>query len=196
MSKTFIKKQLAFYNSCNVLPLKIFYEIAETGNVKLLGEGDVNKLTDTWEEILLEYGEIDSNTNIKDTFDKVIQVSVKAAVYVEVNAMLLYLKEVDYKQEYIDRLAELGYKIDGKEYIKNIEANERKVKNIFTKIQFLKKDLEQNQSVKKTSSFDESMAWISANLNFWPPDDITVTRFIQLKKQINERNKPPRHNNR
>ena len=184
---------MEYYNSCNVLPLKIFFDIAESGNVKLLlitkKKLDQSILSDAWEFILLEYSELDNNMMLQNTFDKTNQIAINAAKYIEVNAMLLYLQEVEYNKEYVDRLKELGYNVRDKNYIIDIELNQRKVNHIITRIKILQNDIDKYKDEKNKSSFDQSLAWISANLNFWPPDDITVTRYLKLKKQITERQK-------
>ena len=188
----FIKKQLEYYNSCDVLPLKIFFAIAESGNVNLLSEKRINEsiLTEAWEDILIEYSELDNNISIKNVFDKTNQIALNIAKYIEVNAMLLYLSEVAYNQDYVNRLKVLGYNVKGNTYIEDIENNQTRVNHIATKIKILQGDIDQFKNSKtKKSSFDQSLAWISANLNFWPPDNITVTRYLELKKQIIERQK-------
>lgn len=187
---------MEYYSSCKVLPLKIFFEIAETENVELLlidnAKKDKEILIETWENIVKEYAKLDNNYNVQDVFDKNEQIAILAAQYIEINAMLLYLKEVKFRQDYVLRLRELGYKIKEDDYISGIESNMIKVNHIGTKIKFLQNDIEKFKTGNNKSSFDQCLAWISANLNFWPPDDITVARYLELKKQIDERNKSQR----
>ena len=185
------------YKSIKDLPLKVFFEISETGNLKLLGDEIEAVLIERWEAIIIEYGNYDNNEAIKDLLEKEVQLFTQAAMYCEIKGMLLYLVGGE-KQEYVDRLNELGYKIDlssNKTKIKSIQDNDQRANHISTRMQFIQKDIEKYSDGKK-ASFDSVMAWISSQLGFEPKEDITVLRYLEYKKTINERNKANRSNNR
>jgi hypothetical protein len=177
------------YDSCQVLPLKIFFQVAETGNLNLLAiQGRPNNLIDIWQKILIEYGELDGNYLISDTFDKQGQIVRYAATYLEVDAMLIYLKHFKYDQDYVDRLLELGYRINPENYITDVERNQRTVKNIKSRIMMLQNEIESLKTDSNKSSFDEAISYLASNLNTWVPDDITVSRYVTLKRVIREKN--------
>ena len=185
------------YKSIKDLPLKVFFEISETGNLKLLGDEIEAVLIERWEAIIIEYGNYDDNEAIKDLMEKEDQLFTQAALYCEIKGMLLYLVGGE-KQEYVDRLNQLGYKIDltsNETKIKSIQNNDQRANHISTRMQFIQKDIEKYSEGKK-ASFDSLMAWISSQLGFEPKEDITVLRYLEYKKQINERNKAKRSNNR
>ena len=192
-SKQTIEKVLV-YNTCKILPLRIFFEITETGNVDLLiiDNATIAKkiLVQTWEEIVLEYAKIDGNQQVQDVIDKGDELYNQGALYVYIKSMLIYLVGA-YKQEYVDALNELGYNIDTsshKSKIKSIQQNDRRANNISTRMQIIQKEIEGYGGGKK-STFDEAMSFLGLNLPHVPDENITVSRFLAYKKQINERNK-------
>lgn len=192
---------MGHYKRCAELPLKIFFEVAETGDVNLLLINDekepIEILIEAWETIIKEYAKLDNNSSIQDVLEKSDKMFTQSALYCEIKGMLLYLVGAE-KQEYVDRLNTLGYKMDistNENKIKSIQQGDQRANHISTKMMFLQKDIEKYQGGKK-QTFDGAMAWISSNLGFEPKEDITVSRYIEYKIQINERNKAKRSNNR
>ena len=193
---------MKFYDSCKVLLLRIFFEIAETGNVELLiidnAKVDKKDLVETWENILIEYAEIDGNQQAQDVMEKGNELYRQAAKYCEIKGMLLYLVGAD-RQEYVDRLNELGYNIDTSYIIakrESIQKNDRRANNISTRMQIIQKEIETYSKGGKKSSFDAAMSFLGMNLPHVPDENITVGRFLAYKKQINERNTAKRASNR
>ncbi len=187
-SRTESAKDLA-YDSCQTLPLKLFFKVAETGDLNhLVIQGMPKNLLDLWQKILIEYGNLDGNFLISDTFDKQGQIMTYAATYVQVDAMLIYLKHFRYDQGYVNKLTELGYRVNPDNYITDIERNQRTVKNIKSRIMMLQNEIESLKTDGNKSSFDEAVSYLSANLSIWIPDDITVARYVSLKKVIREKN--------
>lgn len=193
---------MQYYDSCKTLLLRIFFEISETGNLELLiidDDAKVDKkiLVETWENIVIEYAKIDGNHQVQDVMDKGDELYRQAALYCEIKAMLLYLVGA-HKQEYVDRLNELGYNIETKsreDLIKSIQRNDRRANNISTRMQIIQKEIESYSEGGKKSSFDAAMSFLGLNLPHTPDENITVSRFLAYKKQINERNTAKRANN-
>jgi hypothetical protein len=193
--------QPEYYKTCKELPLRIFFEVAESGKVELLIiKGEVSKadLVKTWENIIEEYSKIDKNMAIRDVIEKKDEMFKQAALYCEIKGMLLYLLGA-YKQEYVERLNELGYRInedDRETFVKSIKTADSRANHISTRLQFLQKDLEKHDTDEK-SSFDAVIAWLSSQLGFEVNEDITVLRYLEYKKQIKrrERNSKKRFNN-
>jgi uncharacterized protein with ParB-like and HNH nuclease domain len=190
------------YDTCKILPLKIFFEIAENGNVELLLIEDEQKdkayLIKTWENLVEEYVELDGNQQIRDVIEKGDEIYTQAALYCEIKGMLLYLFGAESK-EYVDRLNELGYKIDVSDHKKKIETirnNDRRANHISTRIQIIQKEIDGYSNDGKKASFDSVMAWLSSELGFEPKEDLTVLRYLEYKKTIYERNKAKRSYNR
>lgn len=186
---------MSHYKTCSELPLKVFFQIAETGDLNLLiieGEEDLVILTDAWEEILIEYSKLDKNMGLMNVMEQREQLFKQAALFCEIKAMLLYLVGA-YKQEFVDRLNELGYKIDKKNIIQSIKRNDQKSNNISTRMQIIQKDIEKTSDGKK-SSFDAAMSFIASELGFEPNENLTVARYCEYKNRISERNKQKRSN--
>lgn len=193
---------MKYYNSCKVLLLRIFFEITETGNVELLiidnAKIDKKILVETWENIIIEYSELDGNQQVQDVMERGDELYRQAALYCEIKGMLLYLVGAD-KQEYVDRLNELGYNVDTSSRIakrKSIQKNDRRANNISTRMQIIQKEIETYSKGGKKSSFDSAMSFLGMNLPHTPDENITVSRFLAYKKQINERNTAKRASNR
>jgi uncharacterized small protein (DUF1192 family) len=101
--------------------------------------------------------------------------------------MLTYLQYFSYDDGYIARLRELGYKINPEQYKSDVARNQRSVKNIKSRIMTLQNEIDSLKTDSNKSSFDEAVGYLSANLNTWIPDDITVSRYVTLKKIIRQR---------
>lgn len=179
----------------DVLTLKVFFKIAETGNLELLGEGTKEQREKAWEKIIEDYSKRDNNMAIQDVMSKRDELFRQAALFCEVKAMLLYLIG-GYKQAYVDRLKYLGYDIDNSDKAKmmqSIAKSDQKSNHIQTRIRFIEKDIEKFQvNEGNKQSFEGVMAWLSFNLKFEPSNNITVGRFLEYKKMINESNKAKR----
>lgn len=191
--KTITEKVLV-YETCKVLPLRVFFEITDTGNVELLiiDNAEIAKkiLIETWENIVIEYAKIDGNQQVQDVIDKGDEIYRQAALYCEIKGMLLYLFGAE-NQGYIDRLNELGYKIDTSSRVKKINSikqNERRANHISTRMQIIQKEIESYGEGKK-GTFDDAMSFLGMNLPHVPDEDITVSRFLAYKKQIYGRHK-------
>ena len=183
------------YDSCKVLLLRIFFEIIETGNVELLiiDNATVAKkiLVETWESIIEEYAKLDGNQQVQDVMEKGDELYRQAALYCEIKGMLLYLVGA-YKQEYIERLSELGYNVDDSSRIsrrKSIQQCDRRANNISTRMQIIQKEIESYSEGGKKSSFDAAMSFLGMHLPHLPDENITVSRFLAYKKQIIDRQK-------
>ena len=187
-------EKASVYDTCKVLPLRIFFEITDTGNVQLLiiDNAEIAKkiLIETWENIVIEYAKIDGNQQVQDVIDKGDEIYRQAALYCEIKGMLLYLFGAE-NQEYVDRLNELGYKIDTNsriKKIKSIEQNGKRANNISTRMQIIQKEIESYGEGKK-GTFDDAMSFLGLNLPHVPDENITVSRFLAYKKQIYGRHK-------
>jgi len=185
-----------FYSNCSELPLKIFFDIANTRDYTLLLKGKYKYIDDiilamAWEDIMHEWITLSENNSAKDVIAKTDQQFKEAAKYCEIKAMLLYLVG-GFKQEYIDRLNQLGYKInttDREQLIKSIQTNYRRTNQINTKVKIIQKDIERSIGKTKKQTFDAAMAELSIELKFEPDQNITCARYLEYKKIIRERNR-------
>jgi hypothetical protein len=185
---------LDYHNSCDI-PLKLFYSIINTGDLRLLIIDEKKpvtevQLSEAWHSIMKEYAEVDKNVILKEVNGKNDELFRLACEQAEVKAILLYLVGA-HKQEYIDRLIELGYPID----VSNFEAKKKSIvkcdkraNHIKTRMQLIHKSIEDLTKADQENSFDATISWLAINLKFEPRDDISVRRYLEYKKQIIERN--------
>lgn len=181
------------YKYCNELPLKVFFNICDTGDLRKLvikGSWLEDELYEIWEAIIQEYGKLDGNMAITTAFEKSGEIVRNMAEYVEVMGMLMYLQEIGVRMEYVERLKQLGYNVTlSSDYLESIYKSGRKAKGTITRINILRGELEGIKEEGTRSSFDQAISNLSAALQVWVPDDITVSRYVELKKVVNERNK-------
>ncbi len=180
--------QFLVYDSIKTLPLKLLFEIAETGNLSLLLiAGNCPNLIDVWEKIIKQYGEADGNFDVNTTIEKQNQIVDYAAQYIEVMAMLVYLQYFGYNSEYANRLIDLGYRITQENYEVEAKQYERKVKNLATRIMILQKEIESMKTDKPTTSFEDVIAYLCAALQMNVDHNLTVAQYIAFKKIIKKK---------
>lgn len=156
----------------------------------MLGSYSEDELTEIWEAIIQEYGKLDNNMAISTAFEKSGEIVLNMAEYIEVMGMLMYLQEIGVKMEYVDRLKDLGYTVNlTSDYLESIQRSSSRAKGVITRINILKAELSGMKEDGNKSSFDQAVGNLSASLQMWVPDDITVSRYLELKKVVNERNK-------
>ena len=93
------------YSTCKELPLRVFFDICDTGDLnKLVTNGNYleDELSEIWEAIIQEYGKIDGNMAISTAFEKSGEIVRNMAEYIEVMGMLMYLQEIGVKMEYVE----------------------------------------------------------------------------------------------
>jgi cell fate (sporulation/competence/biofilm development) regulator YlbF (YheA/YmcA/DUF963 family) len=190
-----------YYDTCKVLPLKIFCEIVNTNDYHLLalnkGFADPEKELEIWTNIIIEYSELEGDTTAKDRFEKVQTLNELKNSYTVIKAMIRFLwicppdnekysKNVD---SIIKDLIKMGYKIDttnSEKYKKSIVAADQKANAIITFIRMKQNELQDNRE-EQDISFDELMAMIQSHYSV--DDNLTVSRYISMKKSIMSRHK-------
>src|SRR5574343_915557 len=149
------------YSTCKELPLRVFFDICDTGDLnKLVTKGNYleDELSEIWEAIIQEYGKIDGNMAISTAFEKSGEIVRNMAEYIEVMGMLMYLQEIGVKMEYVDRLKELGYNVTlTSDYLESIYKSGRRAKGTITRINILKNELEGLKEEGNKSSFDQAI---------------------------------------
>lgn len=163
------------YKSLNQLPVKIFYEILETGNLELLGKANQKELTKLWSELIEEYWRLTDPINYKRRLSQSTQIIMWQN---EINVLFGALV-----------LADLGDKrgIDAMRYFKcsSIEQTENRINVLKTKINIKVFEIEQKEnkgSVKKLN-FYKDLAVLEQILNRTiDHEKTTVIYWIELNK--------------
>lgn len=173
-----INQNLQVYDSINNLPLRIFIEINNTGNVSLLGGEHPEE---TWEIILEEYSKKSKNKSFENTFRKLRQIKKLESKYYLVNAELTFLRySID--ENYINDLRQMGYYISrGDNYDKSIENSFQRARSILTRIEMLKREL--GNEKHQPMNFESEIADIAIKFKFEPSYDITVAMWLEYKNR-------------
>lgn len=159
-------------------------------------------MQDHWGKLLLEYAELDNNSDVLNRFELQKDILDLQNAYTVIKAMLKRLMIIppDHKthgqtsSHYINDLMKLGYRIDTdnrQAYQESILRADKKSNSIITQIQ-MKKNLLKGDVEEKHVSFDSISAVISAELKFMIPEDISVAKYCEFKKIIKRRIKAPK----
>lgn len=181
--------------SFDEIPLKLFLQIAETGCYELLAKTPqpIDDCYQHWESIVEKQNELSGSREFRNILDHRKAYNRLLNEYNWIKAALIVLCfTVD-----IDRIKELrkrGYNIkvsSQDDYVQSINANFRKVESLVTRINMKYKQIEMLQKTSeavKTPTFEQLMAGLI--FNKYPVDDnITLARYIELKKLIEEQNR-------
>lgn len=191
-------KRLGKNYSYETIPLKLFVEIGSTGNVYLLGGFKIKK---RWSKIVSDNAKALGNHEY-EMFSGLLAKNNKYAVqYLIVQSSLNLLtvksikKERKFVSELIHDLAKYGYKIDtssSENYLNSINAAKRKVLNLANRIGINKIQINTilgKASDVKPKTFDTLIAELNSRLGFVVSDTITLARFNEYNKVLEEKAK-------
>lgn len=200
--KTLIQKLVRhskYYLNCSELPLNIFCEVANTSDYSLLikrkGYRDESKEIEIWSNIILEYSQLEGDGTANDRLEKIITLNELKNAYTVIKAMIRYLwmqtpwQSDDALKIYND-MDKMGYKIDlsnRENYVKSLQEADNKSNQLVTLIRMKANELDDKEKSKDNISFDDIMALLQSH--FTVNDDITVSRYISMKKSIIKRQK-------
>lgn len=178
------------YDSLDILPIKLYYRIDASNEVKLLAlneEVEENNLVSLWAKLKAEFTELDKSDTSKKIFRLSKQISDLEATY---HAVLMSCESLgfEYDEKLIQVIRDYGFKFDDtntKTYYDSIEKVIREAKSYVVKINRLKDQLPKNNDNSKSVSLDEIMAGYSNTLGFdFDYNSISCTKFFALKNQV------------
>lgn len=193
------QKHSKYYLNCSELPLKIFCEVANTSDYSLLikrkGYRDESKEVELWSNIILEYSQLEGDGTANDRLEKITTLNELKNAYTVIKAMIRYLWmqtpwDSDEALQIYNDMDKMGYSIDLSSldnYVKSLKAADNKSNQLVTLIRMKANELEDKEESKDNISFDDIMALLQAH--FTVSDDITVSRYISMKKSIIQRQK-------
>lgn len=191
VSQVFKKVSVTSYYSYEDIPLKIYLNIIETNDLNLLikkGKLDINAGL-AWELITKENEAANGGNSYSIMFEHYKSLAELVAEYNEIRITLwALLYKVDHEK--VDRMRELGFKIDcttTETYKITLYNCIRNSKNYSTKIKMKRNeiDAEMPKSEQQKVSFNEVMASLTRHIGFNLPDDITLARFNAQVKELN-----------
>ena len=212
------KQSYPLFNSCDVLPLWNFLKIIETGDYRYLvrisdrfdydalviHSSVLDKYSEVWDSVLDEYSKLENSSGISQHKMNKTRLLTHWSNYILEQSMIksLYFKT---NTEYIQELRNRGYKIPlGKDftslddfqaaYWQALGNAAKRVHHHVTHMEMLNIKLngKGERQEDKSSPFDTIMAWIASN-NINIDENITVKRYLEVKKIINNRLKSKRN---
>ena len=197
MSKMTSLPTIGKFFNYNDIPLKVFLKVIETGNFKLVlksGYATDSLCLEQWEKIVLENNKA-RGRNDYGQFLKTFQAYNR--LLAEFNAakstLLILCYVLDYEK--IKYVRSKGYKIDltnSTTYANSLAAAIRKSDSLMTKLTMKKNELvalgqEGKDAKGKAPSFDSIMAALSVELGQTFTDDLTLARYNELTKLIEQK---------
>lgn len=165
------------------------------------GKASEKELSEQWEKIIRRNYEVNGGFDYINYCDLIEGYARILAEYNVVRSLLIQLMFV-VDDNYIAELEEKGYKIDTSNTIAYAESINRaftRSENLITRLTMKSNEISEmiaEQGGSKAASFEEIMAGLSLSLKFAVSEDITLARFNEYKKIINERNQKISENGR
>lgn len=177
------------YNSLKTLPVVLFYEIVETGNVMLLdseGKSNEDDMVELWTGLHNEFLEIDDSNEFK----RILRLKSDIDFYELKYQYILFACEAlafDWNEEIVAQLKKWGYKITAENYYGDIEQVIREANGLKIKANMLRSQLPKDKEDEKNRKVEEVLASYSLILGFDVGDYNTVSamKFLSLKKSVN-----------
>lgn len=198
ISKKLSQSLSKYYTSCQALPLKVFCDIVNSHNYRKLKRFGLFTNSEyeleIWSELLIEYSELEGDATAKDRIDKVKYLNELKNTYTVLKAMIRFCwicapGQHGKHEQVIKDLKKMGYKIDcssSKKYRDSLLLADRRVNALVTMIRMKTNELE-DKGDESNINYDDLMALIQAYYNVG--DNITVARYISMKKSIMQRQK-------
>lgn len=181
------------YTSLDTIPYKLFFRIADTGEVSLLSdiETDIDILVEIWNKIYDEH----LSKNQSPESKRIFKISKEIDSLITLNKVVIMACEClrfEFDQDLYDMIIGFGYKLnitDTEAYYNDIKIIERESNAYIIKAEHYKNMLpEPKENKEKDSDYnvDDVMASYSAILGFSIGDFnlITYTAFYGYGKQV------------
>jgi hypothetical protein len=185
------------YDSLEILPLKNFLKILNTGDYKWLfsdpSEAKIDHETSTiWEMMLYEYGKLSPDSGIIQDLVLKCDLYGKYNQWVHIVVMLCYVRLdplSEYSKRYIVDLNSNGYNIDGtsrETILETLPSSEQKVKNLINQIKIKQNMGKAMGKESKAFTYDEIVVWLQIGLapTVINEENLTVMRYLHYKKSI------------
>lgn len=192
---TFVRrlwKRWTTYYQYSDLPLKTYFLILETGNLKPLKRRGIfsDDGIHAWEQIIIAAEQANSGIQYATQLDDIKEINWLFSEYIVVKSLLMRASfEINHKV--IERLADHDHPLDTSSspaYAASILNQQRRVENFVTLIAIKQKEITKQRSTDKATliSFDSVMAELSKRLHFSVPENITLARFDAYSKVLKD----------
>jgi hypothetical protein len=180
------------YDSLDILPIKLYYKISETNNLKLLSDiiTDEVELQKLWFDLDIGFKDLDKTEEATKTFRLSKSIGVLEGKH-KVVLMACTSLRFDFEQSLIDLLKKEGITIrdtNTETYYNDIEKAERETNALVVKCNMIRRQLPKNDGESSKSSLDEVMASYATILGFdFDFNTISCTKFFALQSQVNNK---------
>jgi len=171
------------YDSFDIIPIKLFFRIEQTGKINLLStkKNNSKSLKEIWERIKEEHDEIDSKKIDYKTLNiskKIESLSVKNRV---TNLAVFHLRNKK-DDELINLLKDYRYNIDVDDLMTSLEVVEKENKALIGKINRLNERLPKKEESESKTTLDEVILSYASltNSGFIDTNKITGTQYYAL----------------
>lgn len=191
----------ATYYGYDDIKLKMYYDIANTGNVLLLqktGNVNVEGCAEAWEVLVRKNCEVTMNRKYFAYRDTIKEQAALVYEYSAVKAMLTKLAIV-VDMDYINFLNTKGYRIytggedipaerKWEKYALSLERASSRCDNLITKLKLSQSELREFTDDRRSeSSLASSLANLSVHLGFQLNDQITLSEYNEYTKIVQQK---------
>lgn len=174
------------YKTLRTLPMVIFFEISNTGDLTLLSdeETSIEELIPIWENIEQKHQELSGNTNANKVFNVSKEIEFQANRY-EIIHNACEALAFDKNDDLIAILRDYGYTINDSNYINDLNKIIKQSEGIITRINQLRDTLPKQSTSKQESSIVDVMANYATILGFdFDFFLCSVEKFYALEKMV------------
>ena len=166
------------YNTLDILPVKTFYKVIETGDLSLLGAPE-NESISLWQKLREDFNKINPDKSEKT----LIEIEKVNTVYQLVNFALFSL-EYTSSPEAIGILADHGHKISKDSYFEDIKCAKKENEDRRVLLADLEKKLP--KKTDENTNIDRVIASYSSVIGYDLGDynTVSVTKFFAIQEQV------------
>jgi hypothetical protein len=195
---TATRSLLKWYTTTDYLPVRNFYKITETGDLRwLLKDIDYERmpeltvdLSDVWDQIFNDFIALSKDKDYEFYLENLRKLAKTENKYETLKSELftLYFR---YNKEYADDLEAENITLNlttREDYLKSLDVAARRLDQYLTKIKLLEKELKARE-VKSDVQF-EDLVFIVERYQGFPLDidKISIKRFVLILNRIKEEN--------
>lgn len=178
------------YNRLDIIPLKIFLEVLNTGNLTLLTDDkkQLATISQVWSQMEADYELLGLSGNTNKLLNLTSRIEKLKVKYDAIGFALDALRFDPDDTDFMARLNSFGYAINKKTHFEDIDRIDRESQSLLIKIKRLKQKLPKYDKNDKTTTIDRVILGYSAitGLQF-DTNKITVVQFHSLKELAEEK---------
>lgn len=192
---------MRYYTKCEHLPLRVFFEVVNTGDLSHLYVGKKQKtdnIEDVWDDLQDEFGRLSTESSYSNYLDKANKVNQLKNTYMHIKFMLGHM-ELRFEYDWYVLLMQMGYYIEvqktREEYLQSLQVVGSQCEGLVTEIAIIMGEMNNNSEDGKELNFEDVYAWLLMNSNGAAIErDIPVSQYISMKRAILKMHKSMKKN--